>query len=1759
MIKELGNGLFPSSYRLLFRIDFVKTLCYNEKESNNGLYSVRSKVTGLNKKIQKQIAFVLAILLFLSPLPETRLYAAEVAEASVSEEGLSKTPDCADEDVSPETQSSLQDYIENDNADSAPETQKSEAYDSEDIPESVAEKESERILETEAAAAETAIVEEASSENGSESENNAETFEEMEYPCPDALEPENVPYDENQEEFTAKLVRSPRARSTIPTRYDAREEGYLPAIRDQGGWGACWSFSLSGAMEASMIRDMGIAADNADLSERHLAYFGFNTGYDALDNANGDTMTSPASYYLDNGGNDIRGVVRLMNWNGGAAETDYPYPGNTLPDALERTTAQDAAVYLENAYRYDFANAQDKDAAIGVVKKMIMDYGAVSWSYFNDFQYLNKNDIKSYYNYVGGTASAKTNHAIMAVGWDDNYAKENFADGHQPQNDGAWIIRNSWGDILGEDGYMYISYEDVSLGCANPVYAFTVCDASKYDNNYFYGNTAFANATIAVRRAAQVYTMKSENAVREKLTAVSLLIGTSDVNYELQVYQNPDMKDGIVTDPTSGTPMLDTPQTGTLGYAGMHTIALDTPIVFDADDKVSVVLTFPDTKPSIYFDRSYTSDNGQQQGVHVIAKGQSFFSSGLTSWQDNYANNRTFRINALTVDCDDVAEVPKIKEIHTTKAQDFLSLPEVDITWTKCTRVDCYKIYRAENDGNYELIDTVDSSVRTYTDKSLDRREAQYHYKIASVFGSSEQLSEAADVKIEGTVSGSKLTLSDYDSYTAVLTWDNVVGAESYELWGLSGKEKDYVHLADFNAEDTLSYIASTDDWGEYRYRVRAKQGDAYTEWSEICINRDFLWKQRDYYSAYFEWQSVQGAVSYKIWHKANGKTFSFTTNSLNVNLSMKSSNYLPCDEHQYYVEAYDASDAGGNKIYTSSTITFKMTPDAPKIDTVAYDNERHMTLAWSGITGIDRIKIYRREASSEAKNIVADVSADTLSYVDDVHKGKTYCYTLVPIAVNNKGEQIEGESVTSQEVATTPDAVMLDTAQYVVKSGVKLTWSAARGADGYLVERSENGGAFALVTTIEDAAATTYIDRSIKRGTVYEYRMMSYFWAEDNSKVTIPAQNEIRTEVSPEPVEFSKIAEQKREAVDIQNGTTRVGLSWNAVENAQSYAIYRSTSSDKTADSYECIAQTVTQEQYVDSTALPDTSYSYKLIVMINGLSSEIAETKDKMITTKPVLVGLRLSMEHIELVKNKEHAFQITPIPAHYPYESEIAWSAQDADGNRLTVTQKNDMIVINGTDGKEILYISGNKIHAVQDSETVRITLTAAIDEVSTSCDIFVYSNDFWVNGIKDVIYTGAAIKQAIDVYDGKMLLTEGVDYTVAYKNNVKVSVNETNPSKRPQIIVKGKGCYTGTQTLYFEILPEAAEDADRISVLKAKTGSIKTLEYQGEPLEPKPVVKYKSKVLTEGTDYTLSYENNDGAGTAAVVITGINDYKGTKRVNFKINYNLQNDSSGLMRVVLDTYVIPYRKGGAKPVPKVYCGSRLLKEGTDYKLSYKNNKAVAGISDKKAPAVVITGKGNYKGRKETLFNIVQQDIGALTLTAKDKVYANKAGRFTTSFVITDLDGKKLSAGKDYDKASVVYTYADTGKPVEQTELVPQGTALRITVNAAAAGAYTGSISGVYRITEYDIGKAKVTVEPQIYTGSAIEPTSATGVTVTYKGYNDGLTEGLDYQIIDYDNNTKKGTAKLYLKGLGDFGGTKTVKFKIKTKIFQWWWQNE
>lgn len=418
-------------------------------------------------------------------------------------------------------------------------------------------------------------------------------------------------------------------------------------MRDQNSWETCWAHAVMACMENSMIRQ-GLADNSIDLSERHLAYFDRHTGYDKLGNANDDTVAfTPEDKWASVGGNTYKAATKLMNWHGAALEEKYPY-SDTLDSMViskPQSSAQDIEAMAHDIY---FIPTKDtsKDEKVTAIKKLIAEYGCVEWSYYNNNNYYNE-DTFAYYN----PNNKNTNHAITVVGWDDNFSAQNFNTAYRPDTNGAWIIKNSWGDDwFGDGGYFYISYEDASLGSGNPATVIVAADKKEYDNNYFYGNTTTTGFS-SPGKAAQVYKVKSgENT--EKLAAVSIMLYSENAEYSLQVYKNPKLVNGTVEDPESGEAMLKELVTGKTGYAGLYTIELPESVIFSRGDLMSLVFTFSNDV-SVFIDKSSIVQSSDKKwtntNTNTTHAGQSFYSYGWM-WNDAHDSEFNFRINALTVD-----------------------------------------------------------------------------------------------------------------------------------------------------------------------------------------------------------------------------------------------------------------------------------------------------------------------------------------------------------------------------------------------------------------------------------------------------------------------------------------------------------------------------------------------------------------------------------------------------------------------------------------------------------------------------------------------------------------------------------------------------------------------------------------------------------------------------------------------------------------------------------------------------------------------------------------------------------------------------------------------------------------------------------------------------------------------------------------------------------------------------------------------------
>lgn len=413
---------------------------------------------------------------------------------------------------------------------------------------------------------------------------------------------------------------APRQRSvSIPAKYT---NPYLTGVRDQNPFGSCWAHAVCAASEMNAVKK-GIANSSIDLSELQLAYFvNKRSVVDPLGLTKGDSFSIKIEQnFLDDGGNQDFAMRRLANWVGYASEDKAGYEiardlyvennisgTNRNIESLffSESLAYDDVLHLENGIIINMGD-------ISTVKNVILEFGACSSAYYHRQDYYNEKNAAYYC-----PEDLYTNHAITVVGWDDNYSRDNFGK-MKPSRNGAWYVKNSWGDWFGNNGYFWISYEDASVLGANG-YAFDVAPADNYDNNYHYDG-GVGKGYYGGPYEASIFKAAS----KERLEAVGLYTADSNYDCNIKIYKH--LTERI---PTKGELVYE----GSIhyDYAGYHTYKLNNSINLEQGELFSVVVKHSAANVKILVD---CDNNGSwYSNTSSSNKGQSFVSKSGTSWQD---------------------------------------------------------------------------------------------------------------------------------------------------------------------------------------------------------------------------------------------------------------------------------------------------------------------------------------------------------------------------------------------------------------------------------------------------------------------------------------------------------------------------------------------------------------------------------------------------------------------------------------------------------------------------------------------------------------------------------------------------------------------------------------------------------------------------------------------------------------------------------------------------------------------------------------------------------------------------------------------------------------------------------------------------------------------------------------------------------------------------------------------------------------------
>ena len=235
-----------------------------------------------------------------------------------------------------------------------------------------------------------------------------------------------------------------------------------------------------------------------------------------------------------------------------------------------------------------------------------------------------------------------TNHAVTIVGWDDTFPKERFTEGHQPPADGAWIIRNSWGNDWGMDGYFYMSYYDKNIQNPQTFEFITREDLQNIDYmeilEYDYLPTESLHSTLfdTPVYSANIFNIDEDYVMQY----VSAMTGDLDTTVTVTVY----LLDEDFETPTDGEP-LDV-VTGTYPYAGYHRMPLENWLVLPEGSMVSIVVeetvetdeglkyalvNSTNSGPGIIDDET---EDDADYSIGIVNPGESFIGLDEDAWLD---------------------------------------------------------------------------------------------------------------------------------------------------------------------------------------------------------------------------------------------------------------------------------------------------------------------------------------------------------------------------------------------------------------------------------------------------------------------------------------------------------------------------------------------------------------------------------------------------------------------------------------------------------------------------------------------------------------------------------------------------------------------------------------------------------------------------------------------------------------------------------------------------------------------------------------------------------------------------------------------------------------------------------------------------------------------------------------------------------------------------------------------------------------------
>ncbi|HXH74804.1 MAG TPA: fibronectin type III domain-containing protein [Bacteriovoracaceae bacterium] len=572
--------------------------------------------------------------------------------------------------------------------------------------------------------------------------------------------------------------------------------------------------------------------------------------------------------------------------------------------------------------------------------------------------------------------------------------------------------------------------------------------------------------------------------------------------------------------------------------------------------------------------------SGSYTSLQAGILGNTFTDTGLSNGTSYFYVVKAY--NALPSVNSTQASAKPIADFSLTSVSP-ISSSSLQVTWPATNGADAYDVLYGTAPGSYTS--TASGATSPYTITGLSPATTYYIVvKGRNAVGSGTNRITGQLSGLTKTTAPAGLTASTLPG-KVILDWVNVPGATSYNVYRGTVSGTHTLHISGLTNSDYQD--SSVLNGTSYYYVIKASNGSLSDNSNEVVaksIASLALTSLASMSTSSIEvaWPAVQGGDSFDI-------QYGTTTGTYSTTLTNKTSPFLITglsSGTNYFIRVIAKNAIGAGSTVNSNELS-QGTPVGPPTGLIATAGLGQITLSWDSMAGASSYKIYRGTTSGSYSLIASNVVS--LNYLNNtgITNGTTYFYV---VRSYNGYDSAESSEVSAKTIAPFSMSSVTGTSP----STLEVSWSSTLGGDLYDVRYGTTSGSYTTISGV----TSPYTITGLSGNTNYYVVVRARNTVGSGAEATTPELSRI-TPISA-PNDLSAVAT-----------PSKVTLSWSAVSGANSYKIWRGTSTGIHTE----IATAITTLTYNDTSVVNGSTYYY-VIKAFNGSDS----AKSNEVVSKPI-----------------------------------------------------------------------------------------------------------------------------------------------------------------------------------------------------------------------------------------------------------------------------------------------------------------------------------------------------------------------------------------------------------------------------------------------------------------------------------------------------------------------------------------------------------